>query len=186
MPAADPEAKPQAGAQIELRIERVAQLFNSLDPSPFQEKDLDRDAEEFIVGWARELKPDAPFSIVVHLPAAEAETEAARTLGRALSGYFAQRAKRTSSDLKELLRIGRTSLAIGLCVLALCLLSAHLIETTFGANQFARIATESLVIVGWVANWRPIEIFLYEWWPIGRRRQLYRRLAEAQVILEPR
>jgi hypothetical protein len=32
-----------------------------------------------------------------------------------------------------------------------------------------------------VANWKPIEIFLYDWWPLLRRRNLYRRLSEASV-----
>ena len=40
---------------------------------------------------------------------------------------------------------------------------------------------ESLIIVGWVANWRPIEIYLYDWWPIVRRIRLYRRIAAAHV-----
>jgi hypothetical protein len=36
-----------------------------------------------------------------------------------------------------------------------------------------------------VANWRPIEIFIYDWWPIVRKRNLYRRLAAAKVELKP-
>jgi hypothetical protein len=44
---------------------------------------------------------------------------------------------------------------------------------------------ESLLILGWVANWRPLEIFLYDWWPLTRRRDLYRRLAAAAVELRP-
>ena len=35
--------------RIEIYLDRIEQLFNSMDPSPFHEKDLDRDAEEFIV-----------------------------------------------------------------------------------------------------------------------------------------
>jgi hypothetical protein len=46
------------------------------------------------------------------------------------------------------------------------------------------VLRESLVIVGWVANWRPIEMFLYDWWPIARRRDLYRRLANAKVVIK--
>ena len=38
-----------AGGRIELRLRRIEQLFDSFDPAPFHEKDLDRDAEEFIV-----------------------------------------------------------------------------------------------------------------------------------------
>jgi hypothetical protein len=32
-----------------------------------------------------------------------------------------------------------------------------------------------------VANWRPIEIFIYDWLPVVRRRNLYQRLAAATV-----
>jgi hypothetical protein len=39
---------------IEIRIREVKQLFNSMDPSPFNERDLDRDADEYIVNWAHE------------------------------------------------------------------------------------------------------------------------------------
>jgi hypothetical protein len=49
----------------------------------------------------------------------------------------------------------------------------------------AQVVEESLLIFGWVANWRPIEIFLYEWWPIVRRRNLYQRLSAAEVELRP-
>ena len=36
-------------ARIQLRLRELAQLFNSMDPSPFLDRDLDADAEEFIV-----------------------------------------------------------------------------------------------------------------------------------------
>jgi len=35
---------------------------------------------------------------------------------------------------------------------------------------------ESLTIVGWVAMWRPVEIFLYDWWPLVRRIRVYKNL----------
>ena len=58
---------------IEVRIRELGQNFNSLDPSPFTERDLDDDAEAYIVGWAREVDTGVPFRIVVHLPVSEAE-----------------------------------------------------------------------------------------------------------------
>jgi hypothetical protein len=54
-----------------VRIHEVGQLFNSIDPSPFTERDLDDDAEAYIVGWAREVDAQGPFRIVVHLPTNE-------------------------------------------------------------------------------------------------------------------
>jgi hypothetical protein len=30
----------------------------------------------------------------------------------------------------------------------------------------------SLVIGGWVAMWRPMEVFLYDWWPVRAEARL--------------
>lgn len=169
---------------IEIGVERLPQLFHTLDPYPFKERDLDRDVEEYIVDWARELPRDQPLRILVHLPAAEAETPAARELERALQHYFAYRAEVIRRDLKELFHIGRRSLIIGLAVLGLCLAAGNILGA-LGTGYIARFVGEGLIILGWVANWRPIEIFLYDWWPLARRRDLYRRLAAADVVLKP-
>jgi hypothetical protein len=52
-------------------------------------------------------------------------------------------------------------------------------------TPFRRLVDESFLILGWVANWRPLEIFLYDWWPLARRRDLYRRLSSASVEPKP-
>jgi hypothetical protein len=171
---------------IELQVEKVGQLFDTLDPLPFRERDLDREAEEFIVSWARELPRGSAIRIMVHLPAEEAAGEHARLLGQAVARYFRYRADAASNDLKELFRIGRYSLLVGLGVLALCLAAGRFLTATFKAGGLGAMFNEGLVILGWVANWRPIEIFLFDWWPIVRRRNLYQRLAKAEVILSPR
>jgi hypothetical protein len=52
---------------IEVRLTSANQLFNSMDPSPFHERDLDHDAEAFIVGWAREVPKSQALKIRVSL-----------------------------------------------------------------------------------------------------------------------
>jgi hypothetical protein len=170
---------------IEIRVSEIAQLFHTLDPYPFREKDLDREAEEYIVGWARELPRNRPFRIIVHFPDDEAQSGLARELQEAFSRYFAGRATAIQGDLKELLRIGRKSLAIGLAILVGCLLSAHFVGAYLVEAPFRRMAEESFLILGWVANWRPLEIFLYDWWPLARRRDLYRGLSTATLERRP-
>jgi hypothetical protein len=66
--------KPSAGdpippkcAVIEVHVDELKQLFNAIDPSPFREKDLDPKAEEFIVGWAKDLPRHATLALVVDL-----------------------------------------------------------------------------------------------------------------------
>ena len=170
---------------IELQITEISQLFHSLDPFPFREKDLDKEAEDFIVSWARELPVDRPLRIVVHLPEEQASSPEARELGPALTRYFDYRAGAIDLDLNELFRVGRHALAIGVAVLSFSVIAGQTAAAHLSPRPIGRVVEESLLIFGWVANWRPIEIFLYEWWPIVRRRKLYRRLAAAQVELKP-
>jgi hypothetical protein len=65
---AAPAAKAPVAGHIELRLRELNQLFDSFDPAPFHEKDLDRDAEEYIVSWAREFAPAMPLVFRLHLP----------------------------------------------------------------------------------------------------------------------
>lgn len=170
---------------IELRVNEIAQLFHTLDPFPFRERDLDREAEEFIVGWARELPVDQPIRIIVHFPDTDVQRKAGNELGEALCRYFAYRMDMLQRDQNELFRVGRHSLSIGVVVLIVCLISAHLAGEFLIHTPFNRLVEESFLILGWVANWRPLEIFLYDWWPIARRRELYRRLSKAVVEVRP-
>ncbi len=178
-------ASPDAPAVIEVRAERIAQLFDALDPSPHPRKDLAPATEDFIVGWARELPRNQPVGIIVHLPADEAASAAARQLGDEFSNYFRYRADRLALDLRELFRIGRWSLLIGLSVLAGCMVIGQFLAGWFDEGYLHRFFNEGLIILGWVANWRPMEIFLYEWWPLVRRQKLYRRLSAATVEIKP-
>lgn len=164
---------------IELRLHESAQLFNTLDPFPFRERDLSAEAERFIVEWAQELPKDNSIEILVHLRAAKG-TMRSSDLAEAITGWFEARAQAETRALRELFRDGRVGFLIGIGVLSLCLLLSWSLSQRFDA-PFARVISESFVIIGWVVIWRPAEIFLYDWLPLVRRRKLYRRLAEATV-----
>jgi hypothetical protein len=62
-----------------------------MDPSPFHERDLDDDAEEFIVGWAREFPRRDPVSLVVHVNQLPAHGDAEHLLETAVHNYFTYR-----------------------------------------------------------------------------------------------
>ena len=170
--------------EIAIRARTIAQLFNSFDPSPFREKDLDASVEEFLVSWVRELPPGAPFAIVVHLPPEEAAKPDAAGIGEAFAHYFHYRSETSEHELRELFRIGRRTLGIGVVALAACLVASQVVAALVPNRMVARVLEESLIIVGWVANWRPIEIYLYDWLPIRRRIRLFSRIAKAPVRVQ--
>jgi hypothetical protein len=95
--------------------------------------------------------------------------------------YFHSRSRASTQQLRQLFRVGRISLLIGLLFLAACLLLSDVAEEMFRGWRFAKLLRESLFIGGWVAMWRPLEIFLYEWWPIRSEARLYERLSHMPV-----
>jgi hypothetical protein len=167
--------------EIAIRVRTINQLFNVLDASPLREKDLDEDIDEFVVGWVRELPTGTLFKIVIELPAVEVSNPETTRLGDAFAHYFEHRAEVARRELRELFRLGWRSLIIGLAMLAACTLGSQLATRLIGSPTAANFLSEGLIIVGWVANWRPLEIYLYDWWPIRRRIKLLRHIAAAPV-----
>jgi hypothetical protein len=172
-----------AGAHaIELRLREISQLFNSLDPSPFNEQDLDQDAEEFIVGWARELPRGAPLRLVLYLEQPLPKGRDSANVADAVRHYFIYRAGITGLELRQLFKQGRISLVIGTIFLAGCLSLSRFIARDHEGAALS-ITEEGLTIAGWVAMWRPMEIYLYDWWPLWRRSALPRRLGQMKIDL---
>jgi hypothetical protein len=182
------EGKPSAGdpippdcRPIEVHVAELKQLFNAIDPSPFRERDLDPNAEEFIVEWGREVPRDVPLALVVHLDRPAGRPDEASILRDAVREFFAVRAETTRRRLRQLFRVGRVSLAIGIVFLAVTVAAGDLVAKALQGRHLAEIIKESLLIGGWVAMWRPLEVFLYDWWPIRREAQLYDRLSAMPV-----
>ena len=168
-------------AVIELHLGELRQIFDSLDPAPFRERDLDPKAAEYIVDWARECPSRASLSMVVDLEREPADRSDAALLGDAVRDYFRGRATATRRELAQLFRIGRISLVIGLGFLAVAIVVGEAVADLIGRESYGWLVKESLIIGGWVALWRPLEIFLYDWWPIRARARLYDRLGAMPV-----
>jgi hypothetical protein len=172
-----PDARPPR--RIELNLHDMNQLFNSMDPSPFVDKDLDQDAEEFIVNWAQEYSHGEPVTLTIHLERWPAQ-DPGPVLTEAVHNFFAYRAKLNRLEFHRLMQQGRTSLAIGLGVLAIGLFVGRVLLAR-ETGPWAGFVRESLTIVGWVAMWRPIQIYLHDWWPVRRRGRTLLKLSQMPV-----
>jgi hypothetical protein len=165
---------------LELRVRELQQLFNSLDPSPFLTKDLARSAEAYIESWALPLARDSRLQLTIHVEQVDSTGDASALMAEAIHNHYSYKAELVRAELRQLLRQGRISLAIGLAFVAVCLLAAELL-THPGQGAAGSIARESLTIIGWVAMWRPVQIFLYDWWPVIGRIHGYDNLTFARV-----
>jgi hypothetical protein len=170
---------------IDLNLSSVQQLFNSFDPAPFREKDLDRDAEDYIVSTAGDFSLHTPLKLVVHLPRESHVGELAMSVPEAVHKYFDYRRLVMAHQLRQTLLIGRRALLIGLVFLVSCILAQQVITTLEKSGLFWSILEEGFLISGWVAMWHPINVFLYEWWPIRHKQRLYEKLAQIPIEIRP-
>jgi len=167
---------------VHIKLRDLSQLFNALDPSPLLERDLDDSVEEYILDWAEDSPPGAPLRLVVHARAPTTGEHGTEDLTEALSNNFAYRAERERRRIRTLLRQGRQAIIAGALFLAVCSLLAQGASTTFG-DPVGPLVGEGLLILGWVANWRPVEIFLYDWRPARQRAERYEALQRMRVEL---
>jgi hypothetical protein len=168
---------------IEVQATELRHLFNSIDPTPFRDRDLDPNVDEFIVDWAREAPTTKPLALLVRIAGPPRESDAALIVREAAHRHFARRATTARARLRHLFRQGRISLLIGLAVLTALTSIAQLIGQQPGPTGLVQALHESLLIGGWVAMWRPLEVFLYDWWPIRAEGKLFDRLARMPVRL---
>jgi hypothetical protein len=171
---------------IEIRVAELRQLFNAIDPSPFRERDLDPRAEQFIVDWARDLPSDRPWALLVHLGRPPGKTDEGAELRAAVHEYFGGRVVAARRNLRELFRRGRISLAIAMVFLAASIAVGDALGRYLGDGGLGGVLREGFLIGGWVAMWRPLEVFLYDWWPIRAEGRLLQRLATMPVRIEYR
>ena len=167
---------------VEVHLRELRALFNSLDPAPFLDKDLDDEAEQYIVGAVEEFPLATPLKLVLHVPATAPHDPDQALLADSIRGYFDYRAAHAGRRLNLLLRQGRLSLLIGVGFLFACLGARSVVNGTL-TGTLRDILAEGLLISGWVAMWRPLQIYLYDWWPLVRHRRILRKIRGLPVEL---
>lgn len=175
-------------AVIQLKLRELNQLFNVMDPSPFIDKDLDADAETFIAGWALEFPVSKPITLVVHVDqpsvTVTGDMDPRQFVEAAIRNFFRSKARTAQREMRQLLQIGQVSLLIGIAFMVLCLTLSQLLATKLPGSTTAGWFREGLAVGCWVAMWKPIDIYLYGWWPLWRQRRIFRKMSRLQVELK--
>ena len=167
---------------IDIRVRHSRQLFDGRDPAPFRERDLDEDAVEYLLASAQEIPLRQPLAVVVTISEEPEPRLAPDEIVEAVRGHFISEREQIGRRLRAHVRRGRMILGVGLLVLVAFLTLAEL-SMSLPAGPLRGILREGLVIIGWVALWRPLEVLLYDWWPLIDERRQVRRLLDAPVSI---
>jgi hypothetical protein len=167
---------------IDLKVRHSRQLFDTRDPAPFHERDLDAAAVEYVLAAAQEIPRTRPPAVMVTISEEPEPRLMPGVIVKAVHGHFIYEGEQIQRRLREHVRRGQMFLGVGLTVLAVFLTLAQL-ALSLPAGHLREILREGLVITGWVAMWRPLEVLLYDWWPLIDERRQVRRILAAPVSI---
>ncbi len=165
---------------IEIELKSLMQIFNSFDPAPFHEKELDANAEIYIYNSVAEFPLKKPLELMIYLPSSEIDKGTEKILKKAIRNHFSYRSLLTDIELRRILQRGRRNMAIGVVFLFICLLITGLLSTLEG-DLLKNMLSEGLTIIGWVAMWEPVNVFLYGWWPLSQKKKIYNKILGMDV-----
>jgi hypothetical protein len=164
---------------IDIVITNILQLFDRRDPSPFKEKDLDEDFARYLTLAMRELNQAEKVKLIIKMHEHVPKYLHAKDVEEAIFTFFSFEFENSENDLKLLFNQGRSALVMGLAFLALCYTGFYF--TKDQKSLFFGVLGEGFHVLGWVAMWKPINLFLYEWWPIRDRIRLLGKLKKLKV-----
>jgi hypothetical protein len=165
---------------IEVRVKSARQLFDARDPAPFRDRDLDDDFADYIVSSAREFPSGSPLKLVIYIEDPEGADLNKEAVCQAVRSYFGYKIDIQKSELKTFLKQAQLFLMIGLLVLAACLGVAQSLHVPVPPGPIG-ILREGIVIFGWVSIWKPIELLLFDWYPLYDKLRFYRKLVTNEI-----
>jgi hypothetical protein len=163
---------------IQIRVNSVLQLFDARDPAPFRDRDIDDDFTEYIVTSAEEIPLNTPFRISIQV--AQRSEISPDAVTEAIQTYFQYQIELKRLQLAKMRRMAQLFLLIGLVLLVLCLAVARTVET-WESVFFSRTVREGILIIGWVSLWRPLELLMFDWYPIYDRIRTYRKILRTEI-----
>jgi hypothetical protein len=169
---------------IEIKLSSVMQLFNSFDPAPFHEKELDSAAEHYIVDTVSDFPKKTPLKILIYLPPDIATTERAMKIPAAIHNHFQYKMLVSDRKFRSHFRHGRITLLIGLSFLTIALVARQYVSTLEN-HILAQLFADALLIIGWAAMWEPITVLLYELWPILQMKKTYEKISTMEIEVLP-
>ncbi|QQR81282.1 MAG: hypothetical protein IPJ69_03870 [Deltaproteobacteria bacterium] len=169
---------------IDIRLRSPLQLFDLRDPAPFHERDLDEDAVQYLTAAAEDIPFSQPLKIAFSFSeSTEKDPTQKEVIATAVQNHFDYEIDFLRLQMKRTRKKGMAFMVIGLTLLVICLTLSQIVNT-FPDFLMKPVLYEGFLIGGWVAMWRPIDLLLFDWWPMMEKMKYLKKLASAEVLVD--
>ena len=126
------------------------------------------------------------FRLIVRLPEQalrEVEPYMRTSVDLTLKGYFLAREKRIAERLHEHFQDAWKMFGFGFAFMLAC----TLLRTYLAPEEVHSLMSsfrEGLLVIGWVALWKPVEELLFNWWTLKRELVSWHKLSKMEMKVE--
>ncbi|MBN1397352.1 MAG: hypothetical protein JXA06_04895 [Bacteroidetes bacterium] len=165
--------------EIHLNIRSLDEILINLNTPHYRKRCLNEDIEDYIVEQASSFQKRDIIDLKISIPGNSCELR--DIIEKSIRNHFIHLKEKSLIQYKHSLKFGWRSLLIAFLFLGIIISITELEVKFFPENGLTTLIRESLIILGWVAFWRPAELLLYEWYPFKRDARLYDRISKSNI-----
>ncbi|MDO5845815.1 MAG: hypothetical protein Q4Q04_02710 [Methanocorpusculum sp.] len=172
---------------IELRMMTLSDIYNPIDPSPLEEKSLKPDTIQYILQALDSAADWKRKSVSIHIFMSEpfyTNEQIKSGIESAIPAYFRERFGVEEYKYRVRTKQGRRYLLYGTLFLTSCIIISTFMTSIFRANDVVYAIGQSIVVIGWVALWKPAEFYLFDRRDMREYLELLKKAASACVVTE--
>ena len=165
--------------EIILKLENVDQMLIVPRDVFYGKRMLNHNAEEFLIDESERHPYRTAIYLKVFLPADALNRS--HEIEAAVHQHFTYRKNKSLKQLSRTLQLGWRGLLIAVVFLSLLVSFTLLVIRQMPDGGLSIILREILIILGWVALWRPADLLLYQWRQFKREVNLFHKLEQCKV-----
>jgi len=169
--------------EIILKPEDVDQMLIAPHNLFYGKRRLSPDAEEFLIEEAEGHPYRTTIYLKMYLP--PGTLNRSQEIETAIHQHFAYRKNKSLKQLSRTLQLGWRGLLIAIVFLSLLVSLTLIVIRRMPEGGLSVIFREILIILGWVALWRPTDLLLYEWRQFKRDANLFEKFEQCKIEFIP-
>ena len=166
---------------IDVAATCVEDLYEDFDKTaPYHKKDLDEDFVYYLTECTREIgHSDFVIRFVFERYPSEQFIQRVRT---SILKFFMYQRELELAAIKKMFRTSGMLIVIGVFILGVSIWVNLILLASGSVSFFKSVFAEGLTIVAWVSMWEGLATFLLNWAPHRFKINLYKKIADAQVL----
>ena len=165
--------------EFAIRLKSIEELFWEFDARPLAERSITGDARWAMLDEWDRVRERQPQALVVYVPASERATTDEKAVTTANHATLAS-ASAPQNRVHPLSRQEKVAARLGIAFWFLSIVVSTAIERS-SEDVLAEGISQGIILVGWVALWRPAERFMVEVVPHVFNRRRFAEFKDIEV-----